>query len=478
MTTGALRHRGAWTARAAASRAIVEALRGGEFVSEQIREFRNANRLDDREAALAHEIAIGAIRHAITIRRAFSAVARYDDRRVKPVLRAILYSAAYQLIWLDRVPEFAAVDEAVRLSRDAAGARAAGMVNAVLRNMTRAIEARRVPWERGHPAQIRVNWTQACAFRDPVLPAPQPDGASPVYEAAATSERLDRYRVLARRFGPRRAEAAAWASQATPAIVLHRNPLRIDAARFRAMIAELLSIAGHGDEEDVNITDHAAFLPAFVRVGESSVLAEGLAHVQDVTAHAAATAVGAHPGERILDLCAAPGGKSVVLAQQMREHGEILACDVSDERLALVSENATRMKLSIIRTQKLARDADLSAFGRFDAALVDVPCSNSGVIARRPEARFRLAPSTIRSLSSTQARLLRAAAAAVRPGGRLVYSTCSIEAAENEDIISEFARKSPDWRLEEAELTLPGWGSSSRHWRDGGYFARLVRSVR
>ena len=130
--------------REAAIRAVEDALSGRRFVGETLALLRGSGHLEGREAALAMEIALGAVRHALTIEMALGAAARYDQRRVKPVLRAILLTAGFQIIWMDRVPEFAAVDEAVELARRYADERAAGMVNAVLRKLTGALLARRV----------------------------------------------------------------------------------------------------------------------------------------------------------------------------------------------------------------------------------------------------------------------------------------------------------------------------------------------
>lgn len=467
------RRRGAsLDARRAASLAIDEALRGGAYVGERIRAWREEGRLDPREAGLAREIALGAVRHALLIRRLLSTLARYDERRVAAGLRATLYAAVYQLVWLDRIPAFACVDEAVRIARETMGRRAAGMVNAVLREVARAIAARRTTWERGNAAQVRVDWSAACGLARAVLP-PLRSASPHAHVAAATSERLERARLLAARHGAARAEACLWASQATPVVVVHRNPLRADAPAFRASVAALASAeADRGAERPVTGPD-AAYLPATVRLADSPLLAEGLAHVQDATAHAAARLVGATPGERVLDLCAAPGGKAIVLAQDLHDRGEVVAADVSDERLARVAENAARMGLRSIRVRRVGEDDELGE--EFDAAIVDAPCSNSGVLARRPEARFRLTEANLRSLCATQARLLRRAARTVRRGGRLVYSTCSIEPEENEAIVSAFCRETEDWRLEHSVLTLPSWGASLDAWRDGGFAARLVR---
>lgn len=462
---------GSLDGREAAFRAAYQALRGQRFVSETLADLRARGRIEGRDAALAMGIAFGAVRHVITIQQVLRAVAQLNERRLEPGLRAVFLVAAYQLIWMDRIPEFAAVDEAVEQARRHVGDRAASMVNAVLRNLVRAIEQRRSAWRPRDPRQVRVSWDQACAFNTDVLPGPDDDGLD-THLAAATGERLARYRTLIERFGGRQAEQIAWASQALPVIALHRNVLRINAAAFQTRVR-----GQYGGL--VEWSPDVAFLPASADVLETALFREGRVHVQDVTAHGAALLLDARPGECILDLCAAPGGKSVVLAQQMEDRGEVVACDASPDRILRVRENAKRMRLTSIRTHLIrtsdASESDLSR--TFDAALVDVPCTNTGVIARRPEARLGLTVEKLKSLVRLQAALLRRAAACVRPGGRLVYGTCSIEPEENEQVVEAFVAENPAWRLDAAQTTLPAWGPRLSDWHDGGFAARLVRKA-
>jgi 16S rRNA (cytosine967-C5)-methyltransferase len=457
-------------ARAAAHSAVERALCGRGFAVDWLRSASADGRLDRRESALATQLALGALRHVVTIDALLGAVARFERRRVAPPLRTILYVAAFQVIWLDRIPVFAAVDEAVSAARRAAGDGAARMVNAVLRRLAASVAERRTAWQRLNARHVRTNWTDACAFNRDVLPPADDADHHLRHLAAATGERIDRYRALVRRLGVEPAEQVAWAVQATPAIVLQRNTLRIGsdefAARCRAEFGERVDVAGD-----------AAFLADASSIAESSLFINGDVHVQDCTAHAAAMLLDARPGERILDFCAAPGGKAVVLAQCMRDDGAIVACDTDDVRLARVADNAQRLGLASIRCHWLDREASRPAPGEdaFDAAIVDVPCSNSGVLARRPEARLGLSARKLASLAHLQIALLRRAAAAVRPGGRLVYCTCSIEPCENQAIVAALVRHEPQWRIALEVETLPSWGPRPSAWRDGGYAARLTR---
>jgi 16S rRNA (cytosine967-C5)-methyltransferase len=211
----------------------------------------------------------------------------------------------------------------------------------------------------------------------------------------------------------------------------------------------------------IRLRDHAAIreLPGY---------GEGLWSVQDESAMRVATALMPREGSTILDLCAAPGGKTTHLAELMRDTGSIIACDIDEGRLATVRELAGRLGLSSIQTLLInpAHPETIPA-GPFDAALVDVPCSNTGVLGRRPEVRWRLRPEDIGELARLQRRLLNAAIDRVKPGGTIVYSTCSIEAEENGDLVRMVMRDRKGLQLEAEERAIPGEPA------DGGYWARM-----
>ena len=456
--------------RTAAALAVADALTGRRFVNETLGEMRTGGRVGGREAALAMEIAQGAVRHSVTIEHLLGALAGVKKERTAPRLRAVLYTAGYQIVWMDRIPPFAAVDQAVELARRLVRGRSPGMVNAVLRRLAGAIVERSAGWKRLDPAQVRVSWDRACVFSEAVLPVPTEvdDGAD--HLAAATGERPERFAELCTRYESEQAESVAWASQAVPVTVLQRNPLRATPAAFEQHLREAWGAAAE-------IVGDAALVSPSVPVLDTPMFQDGLAYVQDSTAHAAATAVEARPGERVLDLCAAPGGKSVALALAMEDRGTVVACDSNPGRLSRVVANVTRLGLTCVQVRLVAdTDAEPSFRGEpFDAALVDVPCSNTGVIARRPEARLGLTSRKLGSLVRMQKKLLQKAAQSVRLGGRLVYSTCSLEPQENEGVVEAFLGGDASWRLDVQQTTLPAWGPRCSDWRDGGYFARLKR---
>jgi 16S rRNA (cytosine967-C5)-methyltransferase len=198
---------------------------------------------------------------------------------------------------------------------------------------------------------------------------------------------------------------------------------------------------------------------------------EGHFSVQDETAQHAALTLAPQPGETVLDLCAAPGTKTGHLAELMQNRGTIIATDVSEDRLEKVRDNARRLQLEIIQTVLIDRDGTNIPDGPFDAILIDAPCTNTGVLGKRIEARWRITPRDIDELSALQQRLLEQAADRVRPGGRIVYSTCSIEPEENENNVQNFLSSRPEFELRSERGFRPGDPS------DGGYQALLVRKM-
>jgi 16S rRNA (cytosine967-C5)-methyltransferase len=195
---------------------------------------------------------------------------------------------------------------------------------------------------------------------------------------------------------------------------------------------------------------------------------QGWFSVQDETAQLVAPALQPQPGGRYLDLCAAPGGKSTHLAELMQERGEVVACDGDPERLKTVADLARRLGLVTVRTHPVDEDHPLPA-GPFDGVLVDVPCSNTGVLGRRPEVRWRLRPEEFNYLIPLQQRLLGLALERVKPGGVVVYSTCSIEPEENQELVRRMLKDQTAFTLEEEQESRPGQPA------DGGYWARLRR---
>lgn len=453
--------------REAAVRAVRAAYDRHRYVGDVIAALRSQHRLAPREHGLAMEIALGTMRHTITLEHVLCSLATYEPERSSLATRAILNSAVYQAAWTDRIPLPAIVDESVDLARLLVSDGAARLVNALLRRVCDAIVERRVAWTPRDTRQIRVSWGAACSFRTPVLPDPTAEIDHHI--ALATGESPRRFNVLVKRFGRESAEQISWASQALPPTVMWPNTLRIDTKSFQERVRQEV-------DADAAFVGPAAVVVPGARVGEATLLHEGYAYVQDGTSHFAAEFADAHPGERVVDLCAAPGGKAITMALAMQNHGELAACDVSEERMRRAASNFAKLGLSCVQCVPLEAHAPPPLEREsYDIVLADVPCSNSGVIARRPEARFDNNERKSDWLRNTQLRLIGYAADLLRSGGRLIYSTCSIDQEENSEIVTEFLSNDARFRLDVENTRLPNWGPNPADWRDGGYVARLIR---
>lgn len=370
---------------------------------------------------------------------------RGDVETLDPPLRQILRLGVYDLVEKG-VPPHAAVGEAVGLAREVLHKGAAGLANAVLRAVSRAADA---------------------------LPVPQTGDA--VEDLAAWQSHPT---WLVRRWAER------WGIDATRALLEHDNRvprygLRATTGAFGPLLQELESL-------DIG-AERSRWLDDFVTVGRlqpvlrGGLLADGRCAVQDEAAGLVVRVLDPQPGERILDAAAAPGGKAIYAALRMGE-GTLVALDVSDAKTRLVAEAAAVQGVGWIETAV----GDLRTWGGpadFDAVLLDAPCSGTGVLAKRADLRWRRQPSDLADLAALQDELLDAAARHVRPGGRLVYATCSLEPEENEDRVTAFLTRHPGWRLDpvgsrvRAEMRAPDGTYAVRpdlHQTDGAFAARLL----
>ena len=454
--------RGVTGAREAALRALERAADERVFLREALHAVFAESSLDVRDRALATQLATGAVRHRRTLRCVLSHVRDKGApaSRIQPSLLAILELGAFQLLFLERVPDYAAVSEAAEAARRAsrgpgAGRKAAGFVNGVLRGVGRLIVGRR---PEGRPARDALPHPEGgvVLLGAAVLPDPEADrvaflGAAYSMPDWLVGRWLQTYGVVA-------AEGMLRWSNRRPRTFARANPM------FHLAPGEHAGGAVPGPR--AGCLDISGLDPARLE----SLLADGSLTIQDPSAMAAVEALAPRLGETVLDLCASPGTKTTQILEAMGGRGRIVACDRTPEKLeplrrALAARGAANV------TVALADDlADAAPPDGFDAALVDVPCSNTGVLARRVEARWRLRPEDLEELPRIQGELLAKAAGLVRPGGRLVYSTCSLEPEENAGVVAAFERAHPEWRLVASEQVLPAAD------RDGAFWALLVRA--
>jgi len=389
----------------------------------------------------------------------------------------IIRLAAYELIYRPQIPGYSIVNEAVENTKAMAGKKQVGFVNAVLRNITRQIANRQVPLT---DADIKATLPQSpstgCVFNTALLPDPQSHPAA--YLSTVFSLPMWLITGWLAEFGFETTRLICFASTRRPSIYIRANALKTTTQELAEKLRE-----ADVDLDIVPDTPMIRIRPASA-VTELPGFAEGLFAVQDLTASHAVRMLDPKPGTEILDLCAAPGVKTTQIAEITGDSARIIATDINPERLKKIEENTTRLGIagvSVLAYEDFKRRA--AELASFDAVLLDVPCSNTGVLAKRIEARYRLNPAAIEELAQTQSQLLRQAASMIKPNGKICYSTCSIQKNENSELIRDFLQQNNHFKLESEKLILP---SASRHAgtceknpdefdHDGGYVAILVR---
>jgi 16S rRNA (cytosine967-C5)-methyltransferase len=292
----------------------------------------------------------------------------------------------------------------------------------------------------------------------PLLPSPTADSIS--YFAAAHSFPKWLAERWHARYGPDECARFGFWFNAPPPLWIRVNKLNVDRETYRLQLAAALIDAEPGAHpQSLRFAEHH-------NVRELPGYDDGDFAVQDHSSMLVASALGVRQGMRVLDLCAAPGGKTTHLAELMDNRGRVTACDIEQNRLDTVTTLCHRMKVKGVESQLVEANGD-PPDGPFDAALVDVPCSNTGVLGRRPEVRWRLKANEFEHLVRLQTRLLILALERVKPGGAVVYSTCSIEPEENAGVVQAVCRGMRGVKLEADHTATPGAPS------DGGYWARL-----
>ena len=387
--------------------------------------------LSPQDQRLLREVALGVHRNRSLLDRVIRALSR-SHRLPRGEALAGLRSGLYQLLFLHRVSRPAVVDLTVGVIRAQTDAHVAGFANAVLRKVATAITplAADAP-ERADPRQLVIEREDSAILvrlPQPLLPDPAVHPAE--FLAVRYSHPPELVQRWLRRYPFAAVQEIAASGSVPPATHLRVNPLRTT----RDALAAALQAEGCPTEPGRH--------PLLLRVLSSAVpigsqpFRAGWCTVQDTTALSAVDLLDPKPGQRVLDLCAAPGTKTTAIAERMGDRGEVFAFDADPERLRRVTENAERLGLGSIRL--LTSEAELTAAlaTPFDRVLIDAPCSNTGVLGRRVEARWRFSAAALKSLETVQRPLLVRGLSALAPKGVLVWSTCSLEPEENEGLVA------------------------------------------
>jgi len=416
----------------------------------------------------ATDLVFGTLRNSKAIDMVVTKLADCPVERIPAKVLNIIRIGAYELIYSPATAEYAIVNEAVENAKAAAGRKEAGFVNAVLRQIARHIRNRQIPLSQ---AQAKAVLPQTplggCEFDTDILPELQELPVDYFSDAFSLPYWLVSDWLGA--FGMEKTRQICFASNRRPSVYIRPNALRTTAQDLAKKLRE-------ADVELEILPDESMLkIKAPEMITELAGFAEGLFTVQDKTASRAAKVLAPKAGETILDLCAAPGTKTTQLAELTGDKASIIATDTDSIRLEKVRENAARLGINSIRTvaykdiEKIAAEA-----GLFDAVLLDVPCSNTGVLARRPEVRFKITPKAIAELTEIQAELLRTTAKLLKPHGRICYSTCSIQPPENHQLIADFTGENTWFDCIDQELILP---SAENFDCDGGCTAIVGRSA-
>jgi len=412
------------------------------------------DQLQGPDRGLFAELVFGVLRHQGSLDYYLGKLVQQPLERLELPVLLLLRLGLYQLCYLDRVPPHAAVHETVELAKQVLS-RAAGLINGVLRNFQRCRNNLALP----DPAVAPQDWL-AAAHSLPHWLAEQWLQQFPLKEAAEL----------------------ATASVEIPALTLRVNTIRVT----RDDLLERLRIAGIS-AEPCRFSPEGIQLLQRCQVTSLPGFEEGLFVIQDESSQLVAHMLAPQPGECVLDMCAAPGGKATHLAQLMADQGQVIATDLNQRRIRRIQESSVRLGLMSI--QPMAGDALASDYlhgMQFDRILLDAPCSGLGVIRRNPEAKWRLTPTELTRCAARQRLLLEAAVPLLKPCGVLVYATCSTAVEEDELVVQDFISRHPEFVIENGAELIPSWSGlfnadgclrawPHRHATDGFFAARLKR---
>lgn len=394
------------------------------------------NGLSARDGAFASALFYGVLERQLTLDYILRQHSSQKLEKLSPVVLETLRLGIYQLLYMDGVDDYAAVSESVELVKKLGVSKASGFVNAVLRSFLRD-EKRILPVKGNVTAQWEV-------------------------EYSCPGWLIDAWRKA---YGDQAAKRLLASSLGKPPVYLRVNTLKTTPEKLKILLEEQ-GVVGKICEELKNCIE----VLGRINVEELPSFKEGFFHVQDKSSQLCAQALQAQPGQRTLDVCCAPGGKTFTIAQLMENRGEILARDLHEKRAGLVEKGAQRLGITIVKAG--AGDAAVyePALGKFDRVLCDVPCSGFGIIRRKPEIKYK-SPQMVENLPEIQYKILKTSSQYLKEDGILVYSTCTLLPQENERVVERFLREQPQFQLEFQKSFI-----GEKMDTDGFFVARLKKA--
>lgn len=413
----------------------------------------NKHRLTDQDRRFVTELVYGTVKAGNTLDYIVSQYINRPMKKVPQIIQDILRMGVYQIFFLSKVPVSAACNQAVELTKKYGHAGTVKFVNAVLRN------AGRNPEKVVYP-DVNTKPVEYLSLRY-------------MHPEWIVSRWLNR-------FGLKDTESLCQINNLTPPLSIRTNTLKITRESLIKVLEEETVVC-----EPSKLTPEGIICHQYPSLGTLSSLLQGLFQVQDESSMLVAHILNPQPGEFIIDACGAPGGKSTHIAALMQNKGVVISTDIYDHKLALTRENAERLGIRIIETLAIDATTINNHYSlKADKVLVDAPCSGLGVLRRKPDSRWRKTESMISDLPKLQKAILNSAAGCVKPGGTLVYSTCTTEPEENQNVINDFLSNQSDFQLDDISHCIPGRNQSSKMIQllphvdnvDGFFIARLIKS--
>lgn len=437
--------------RGAAVRLLNRVERSDSYLDRVLDSELKNTELSDLDKGLLTELVHGVLRWQNKLDWVLNGFSHGNFQKSEANLKNTLRVALYQILFLDRIPHAAAVNEAVELIKRVRGEKVAGLVNAVLRNIIRNLEGIRYP----DPNEDQVQ-----------------------YLSVMYSHPHWMVKRWMKRFGPQETQKLLVANNERPGLSLRINRLKTQPGEFLTML----------DQQQIQYSG-SAHIDFFVkvkslsRIGQMDLFRRGFFTIQDESAVLPCLLLAPRPGERVLDLCAAPGGKTTAIGEMMKNEGEIIAIDKYEVKLSFIKGACERLGLRNVRFQ--AVDAAELESEQADKVLLDAPCSGLGVLAKKPDIKWKRDITDVLKLAKMQSELLENAARLVKPGGVLVYSTCTIEPEENTGTIRNFLSAHKEFTVEHAGkfvsnalVNEDGFVETfpHKHGMDGSFAVRMVRS--
>lgn len=436
------------SARETAMLTLAACERQGAWSDGHLKHLLRDQQMDSRDAALATRLCFGVLQNRILIDWHLASFCNTPLKKLDIKVLCNLRIAVYQLLFLDKIPSSAAVNEAVNLTKKhCRNPRAAGMVNGILRAMLRqetlpepcgkdAAETLSIQYS--HPVWLVKEFISALGVDGATALLAADNGQPPIAAQVNTCKASVEQTVL---------------SLEADGVTAQRHPL----------VKDCLILSDTGNLERLKAYQ------------------DGLIYVQDCAARLAVTAAGVKPGQRVLDCCAAPGGKSFAAAIDMENRGEVISCDIHPHKIKLLEAGRDRLGLDVIHPlQHSATERRAEWDGAFDTVITDVPCSGLGIIRKKPDIRYK-DPEPLAGLPMVQRAILDNCCAYVKPGGVLLYATCTLLRRENEDIVLDFMERHPEFHAEPLALDVSGGDQPMLtfwphiHGTDGFFAAKLRR---